>query len=68
MNFIKPKKSSEHSDSNSLNNGGTVSLVGRGSTPEQMLNNKNTKSPGEDFQGINVEHKDVRINSFSYTP
>ena len=67
MSLFKPKDSNKHSDAESVNNGGAFSMTGRGATPEQKTNNKTSKTPGDDFQGINKQPVLPRVNSYSYT-
>lgn len=47
--FINAKNASKHDDSTVTNNGGTVVISARGSTPKQAVGDKSTQSP--DTQG-----------------
>lgn len=52
MSFINAKDSSKHTDHAVTNNGGTVVMSARGSTPSQAVGDKATQSP-EDHGGHN---------------
>ncbi len=52
MSFINAKDSGKHTDHAVTNNGGTVVLSARGSTPSQAVGEKATQSP-QDHGGYN---------------
>ena len=47
MSFINAKDESKHSDAEVTNNGGSLVVSARGSTPSQAVGDKNTESPDE---------------------
>jgi len=47
MSFVNAKDENKHDEATATNNGGSVVVVARGSTPEQAVGDKSTEGPEE---------------------